>query len=66
MTAYQIIPIGGCDNIEKVQAFCDYIDLPCLCLLDRDKAIGKEKKRQKRQKRQKNPKSNYLGKTQEY
>lgn len=42
MTAYQIIPIRGCDNIEKVQAFCDYIDLPCLCLLDRDKVLGKE------------------------
>lgn len=43
MTAIQIIPIGGCDNIEKVQAFCEYIDLPCLCLLDRDKALGSEK-----------------------
>lgn len=45
MTAIQIIPIGGCDNIEKVQAFCEYIDLPCLCLLDRDKALGSEKDR---------------------
>lgn len=44
MTAIQIIPIGGCDNIEKVQAFCEYIDLPCLCLLDRDKALGSDKK----------------------
>lgn len=43
MTAIQIIPIGGCGNIEKVQAFCEYIDLPCLCLLDRDKALGNEK-----------------------
>lgn len=42
MTAYQIIPMGGCDNLGKVQAFCDYIDLPCLCLLDRDKAVGRE------------------------
>lgn len=43
LTAHQIIPIGGCDNLEKVQAFCNYIDLPCLCLLDRDKAVGSEK-----------------------
>lgn len=65
MTAYQIIPIGGCDNIEKVQAFCDYIDLPCLCLLDRDKAIGKEKKDEedkKDKKDKKPPKVTFLGK----
>nr|XP_034323678.1 uncharacterized protein LOC105341935 [Crassostrea gigas]XP_034323679.1 uncharacterized protein LOC105341935 [Crassostrea gigas] len=62
MTAYQIIPIGGCDNIEKVQAFCDYIDLPCLCLLDRDKAIGKEKKDEEDKKDKKNPKVTFLGK----
>lgn len=40
VSTYQIIPIGGCENVEKVQAFCDYINLPCLCLLDRDKAVG--------------------------
>lgn len=62
MTAYQIIPIGGSDNIEKVQAFCDYIDLPCLCLLDRDKAIGKEKKDKKDKKDEKPPKVTFLGK----
>lgn len=65
MTAYQIIPIGGCDNIEKVQAFCDYIDLPCLCLLDRDKAIGKEKEDKKDKKDkidQKKTKVTFLGK----
>lgn len=39
ISTHQIIPIGGCDNIERVQAFCDYIDLPCLCLLDRDKVV---------------------------
>lgn len=43
ISTHQIIPVGGCDSVEKVQAFCDFIDLPCLCLLDRDKAIGGDK-----------------------
>lgn len=40
VSTHQIIPIGGCENVERVQAFCDYIDLTCLCLLDRDKPVG--------------------------
>lgn len=37
ISTHQIIPIDGCDNVDKVQTFCEYINLPCLCLLDRDK-----------------------------
>lgn len=48
MSSYQIIPLGGCGNAAKIQQFCKYINLPCLCLLDRDAAvefnIGKIKK----------------------
>lgn len=43
ISTHQIIPIGGCDNVDKLQSFCDYINVPCLCLLDRDKVIKNEK-----------------------
>lgn len=44
---YQIVPIGGRDNAEKVRSFCKSVDLPCLCLLDIDRYIkfNKEKTR---------------------
>lgn len=43
ISIHQIISVGGCENVDKVQAFCEYIDLPCFCLLDRDKVIQKNK-----------------------
>lgn len=39
ISSYQIITIGGCENAGKVQTFCNFINLPCLCLLDRDKPL---------------------------
>lgn len=38
ITTYQIIPVGGCENTntKKVQSFCNFINLPCLCLWDLD------------------------------
>ena len=36
ITTYQIIPIGGCKNFPKVINFCEFINLPCLCLIDLD------------------------------
>ncbi|XP_061184586.1 uncharacterized protein LOC133192607 [Saccostrea echinata] len=40
ITTYQIIPIGGCQNAKDVLRFCKYINLPCSCLLDRDKFVS--------------------------
>lgn len=37
ISTHQIISICGCDNVDKVLTFCENINLPCLCLLDRDK-----------------------------
>lgn len=39
ISSHQIITIGGCDNAGKVKKFCNFINLPCLCLLDRDKPL---------------------------
>lgn len=39
LSIYQIIPVGGCSNAAKIQQFCKYINLPCLCLLDLDAAV---------------------------
>lgn len=39
ISTYQIITIGGCENAGKVRKFCNFINLPCLCLLDRDKPL---------------------------
>lgn len=39
ISSYQIITIGGCENAGKVKKFCNFINLPCLCLLDRDKPL---------------------------
>lgn len=39
ISSYQIITIGGCENAGKVRKFCKFINLPCLCLLDRDKPL---------------------------
>lgn len=39
ISSYQIITIGGCENAGKVKKFCKFINLPCLCLLDRDKPL---------------------------
>ncbi|XP_062607957.1 uncharacterized protein LOC134269764 [Saccostrea cucullata] len=40
ITTYQIIPIGGCQNVKSVLKFCEFINLPCSCLLDRDKFVS--------------------------
>lgn len=39
ISSHQIITIGGCENAGKVRKFCNFINLPCLCLLDRDKPL---------------------------
>lgn len=39
ISSYQIITIGGCENAGKVRKFCNFINLSCLCLLDRDKPL---------------------------
>lgn len=39
ISSHQIITVGGCDNAGKVKKFCNFINLPCLCLLDRDKPL---------------------------
>ena len=36
ITTYQIIPIGSCQNLPRVIKFCNFIELPCLCLIDLD------------------------------
>lgn len=43
ITTYQIIPVGGCENTKKVQSFCNFINLPCLCLWDLDKVVKFDK-----------------------
>lgn len=43
ITTYQIIPIGGCENTKKVQSFCKFIHLPCLCIWDLDKVVKFDK-----------------------
>lgn len=47
VSAYQIISMNGCDNTENIQKFCDYINLPCLCLWDLDKVVVYDKGTQK-------------------
>lgn len=42
ISSHQIITIGGCENAGKVKTFCNFINLPCLCLLDRDKPLKVE------------------------
>ncbi|XP_065932252.1 uncharacterized protein [Magallana gigas] len=43
ITTYQIIPVGGCENTKKIQSFCYFINLPCLCLWDLDKVVKFDK-----------------------
>lgn len=38
-STHQIISVGGKSNAARVQRFCNYINLPCLCLLDLDAAV---------------------------
>lgn len=48
ITTFQVIPVGGCENTKKVQKFCKYINLPCVCLWDLDKVVkcdGQKKKK---------------------
>lgn len=47
LSAYQIISMNGCDNTESIQAFCDFINLPWLCLWDLDKVVVYDKKKTK-------------------
>lgn len=39
MSIHQIISVGGKNNAARVQRFCNYINLPCLSLLDLDAAV---------------------------
>lgn len=36
ISIHQIISVGGKSNVARVQMFCNFISLPCLCLLDFD------------------------------
>ena len=36
LDADQIIPIGSCQNVTKVIFFCNFIKIPCLCLINLD------------------------------
>lgn len=38
-STHQIISVGGKSNAARVRRFCNYINLPCLCLLDLDAAF---------------------------
>lgn len=39
ISIHQIISVGGKSNAARVQKFCHYISLPCLCLLNLDAAV---------------------------
>lgn len=43
-TIFQVIFVGGCDNMKRVQKFCKYINLPCMCLFDLDKVAKRKNK----------------------
>lgn len=44
ITTYQVVSVGGCQNIPRVKEFCEYIRLQCLCLMDLDTIVHSEKK----------------------
>lgn len=42
ITTYQVVSVNGCQNIPRVREFCEYIHLPCLCLMDLDTIVHSE------------------------
>lgn len=39
ITTYQVVSVNGYQNIKRVREFCEYIHLPCLCLMDLDTIV---------------------------
>ncbi|XP_052720973.1 uncharacterized protein LOC128192386 [Crassostrea angulata] len=49
ITTYQVVSVDGYKNVKRVREFCEYIHLPCLCLMDLDTIVHSKKLKSSKQ-----------------